>query len=370
MTLFFMSYPIKPRRFFVNEMADSGMRTSALKSRFLQIHSSHDIHVDTKDHNPANFEISMPNSTASNGVVRVVPHTVSIPRVFQNVYAPSNRLNVWRRKSVVNNLGANEWFVTGEPNWTKIELVIPPGTYTPASLIVAMGSAGMTDAGFDMSYESGSHSFSISSIPSSYWQWGAVSQPEEPPAPPLYMPQIFLTEPEGSHFFDILGIGAAHFVPTATNYLSYAFDPQLPGTADSIRGTEIELAKIVVPVFRTETHQIGDLLYYPYFIPGVHPLNLEGPVTVNVVIEGLGDNASIDAETGKPADIITQVPMASAWYTYSTRKVKDCDAEAIQYQGERTIRGFRVTLQDSDGVVLRLPRNWPVHLRLQILQTQ
>lgn len=359
-------------------MTDSGMRTNALKSRFLQIHSSHDVHSDSKDHNPANFEISMPNSTVSNGVVRVVPHTVSIPRAFSNVYAPSNRMYIWRRKSRVIDLGTpelpNEWLVTGEANWTKTEVVVPPGNYTPVTLIYAMVDAGMFEAGVNMSYEPGgiNRRFSVFNIASSYWEWGRISQPESPPSPPPYMPYIFLTEPEGSHFFDILGLGAAHFTPTATSYLSYSFDPNNPSSADSIRGSEIETAKIIVPLFRTDAHDIGSQLYYDYTIPStmMNPANLEGPVNVSVVIEGLGDNASVDAETGKPADIITQVPMSSAWYTYSTRKVKDCDAEAVQYQGERTLRGFRVSLQDADGVTLRLPRNWPVHLRLQLLQTQ
>lgn len=346
------------------------MRTNALKSRFLQIHSSHDIHADTKDHNPANFEISMPNSTVSNNVVRIVPHTVSIPRVFYNVYAPSNRITVWRRKSKMTSIGVNDWFVSGEPDWTKFDFTIPPGIYTPATLEAAMANIGFVDAGVNFDYDPESRKFMVSQ--SAYWyiHWGRVFQPESPPAPPEFMPQMYITESEGSHFFDIIGLGAAQFVTRGDHWLSYVFDPMRPETGDSIRGTEIESAKIIVPVFKTDVHTMAGLCYEPYTVPNVNPVNLEGPVSVSVVIDGLGDNASVDAETGKPSDIITQVPMTGNYYTYSTRQVQDCDAEAIQYASERTLRGFRVRLQDADGATLTLPRNWPVHIRLQILQTQ
>lgn len=351
-------------------MTDSGMRTNALKSRFLQIHSSHDIHADTKDHNPANFEISMPNSTVSNNVVRIVPHTVSIPRVFYNVYAPSNKLTVWRRKSKVTSIGDNDWFVSGEPDWVKFDVTIPPGIYTPASFVGALQNTPFADAGLGIDYNSTSKTFYITAFPYTYAQWGRVFEPETPPSPPEFMPQMYITEPEGSHFFDVLGIGAAQFVTRGDHWLSYVFDPMRPETGDSIRGTEIESAKIIVPVFKTDVHTMAGLLYEEYGIPNVNPVNLEGPVSVSVVIDGLGDNASVDAETGKPSDIITQVPMMGNYYTYSTRQVQDCDAEAIQYASERTLRGFRVRLQDADGATLTLPRNWPVHIRLQILQTQ
>ena len=349
-------------------MTDSGMRTSALRSRFLQIHSSHDIHVDSKTHNPANFEISMPNSTISNGVVRVVPHTVSIPRVFYNVYAPHNVVDVWRRKTKVTEIGVNDWMVTGEPEWTKITLTVPPGLYTPATLMTAMNNNGWGDHVF-LDYNTSTKSMAIINPTYTYWEWNHVFQPEQPPAPPIYMPQMYITEPEGTHFFDVLGLGLAQFVPNGDHWLSYEFDPNRAETGDSIRGTEIEKAKIIVPMFKTNVHNMEGYLWVDYTAP-TNPLNLEGPVNVSVVIDGIGDNASIDAETGKPSDIITQVPMTSSMYTYSTRTVQDCDAEAIQYQSERTLRGFRVRLQDAEGATLTLPRNWPVHIRLQILQTQ
>lgn len=354
-------------------MGDFGVRPQALRSRFLQIHSSHDIHSDSKSHNPADFEISMPNSTISTGVVRIVPHTVSIPRVFYNVYAPSNAINVWRRKTKVVSVGVNEWLVTAEPEWSKTTLSIPPGIYTYYNLVETMANNGWFDVGLQFSVEDRRLTVVNQSM-GGYWEWGYVSQPESPPVPPEYMPQTFITEPEGSHFFDVLGLAGAQFVTEGDNWLSPVFDETRPETADCIRGSEIEAAKIIVAAFATDAHAMDGLhISTPFIIRNTNPLNLEGPVSASVVIEGLGDNATVDAESGKPADVITEVPLATGstpMYTYATRLIQDCDAEAIQYASERSLRGFRVRLQDANGTTLRLPRNWPVHIRLQILQTQ
>lgn len=355
-------------------MSDYGVRPQALRSRFLQIHSSHDIHSESKTHNPADFEISMPNSTVSTGVIRIVPHTISIPRAFYNIVAPSNSINLWRRKSKVISLGSNEWIVTGEPEWTKITLTLPPGIYTwIGQLTEAMAANGWFDHGVNWSAGDDRKLVVQNQSMGGYWQWGRVSQPEEPPNPPEFMPQTFITEPEGSHLFDVLGLGGAQFTGEGEHWLSNRFDETQPETADCIRGSDIEKAKTVVALFATDAHTMNGLhIYSPYLLPNVNPFNLEGPVSVSVVIEGLGDNATIDAETGKPYDTITEVPVATQteMYRYATRVVQDCDAESIQYVSERSLRGFRVRLQDANGTTLKLPRNWPVHIRLQILQTQ
>ena len=203
-----------------------------------------------------------------------------------------------------------------------------------------------------------------------YDQWGYLNQPETPPAPPMYVPQMFLTEATGSHFFDVLGLGGAQFVANGPHWLSFSFDEKDVTTADSIRGTPIEQSSIVVPLFRTDVHDMGSFFLYQYEVPNLNPYNLEGPIWVNVVVEELGDNSTVDTESGKPSSVVACIPVCDVPIgKYATRVVRDCDAEGIQYSMERSIRSFRVRCEDHDGNTLHLPRNWPVLLRLQILQS-
>lgn len=313
----------------------------------------------------------MPNSIGANGILRVVPHTVSVPRMFYNVYAPSNTFIMWRRKTKLEDLGLNYWFLTGQAQWTPTLITIPPGIYTMQSLADQINADPVNAGWIYLNYNNSPPRVDFFGPYYSWTQWGNIDQPENPPLPPEYMPQTFLTEPPGSHLFDILGLGGASFVSSPTNWLSYAFDDRVPATADSIRGTDIEKAPFVIPVFRTDSHDMGSYALAQYLIPGVNPMNLTGPVWVNVVIEELGDNSTIDTETGKPISVVACVPVSEVDNgRYSTRVVRDCDAEAIQFATERSIRSFRVRCEDINGTTLTLPRNWPILLRLQILQTQ
>jgi len=327
----------------------------------------HDIHVDSKSHNPADFEVSMPNSLESHNVVRIVPHTVSIPRMFPNVYDPSNRFTIWRRKTKLIDMGDNYWFVTGQREWTPIEIKIPPGHYSLSELCSTINTLTTTHLFFQVD------DLGVLQITGPYttWdQWGQINQPDTHPDPPLYMPQTFITEPEGSHFFDVLGLGGAQFVSTSANWLSYVFDEQAPSTADAIQGSPIEKARLIVPAFSTSAHEMGPYLYTAFPVGPLNPPNLQGPLWVNVVIEELGDQSTIDTETGKPISVVSCVAVCDVPYgQYATRTIRDCDAEAIQYSVERSFRSFRVRCEDQNGDSLTLPRNWPVLLRLQILQT-
>lgn len=355
-------------------MADIGLRSLGIRSRFLQINSSNDIHVDSKLHNPADFEVSMPNSIGSHDIVRVVPHTVSVPRVFFNVYEPSNRFILWRRKTKVIDLGSNYWNVTAEAQWTPTLITVPPGIYTITSLANTLNLmdelTNWVTFNVDTVGDSNTKVLRVYGTYFTYTQWGYVDQPEIPPSPPLYVPQMFLTEATGSHFFDVLGLGGAQFVANGPNWLSFSFDEKDVRTADCIRGTPIEQASIVVPLFRTDAHDMELYTLASYEVLNLNPYNLEGPVWVNVVVEELGDNSTVDTESGKPSSVVACIPVCDVPIgKYATRVVRDCDAESIQYSMERSIRSFRVRCEDPDGNTLHLPRNWPVLLRLQILQS-
>ncbi len=348
-------------------MGDYGIRDLGTRSRFLQLNSANDIHVDSKTHNPANFEVSMPNSVGSHGILRTVPHTVSLPRQFYNIYAPSNAFIIWRRKTKMVDLGGGLYFNTGEPNWTPTLVTVPPGLYTRQSLVAWFGLYPYSDW-FSVTWDSEAQRLNFAGNYYMFDQWG---QRDELLTLPDFMPQFFLTEPPGSHFFDILGLGSSNFEPSGPSWLSYAFNEQVPSTGDSIRGTPIEQATIVVPMFRTDVHDMGSYAYAQYSITNANPLNLTGPVWVNVIIDELGDNSTIDTETGKPLSVIACIPMTDVPIGgYATRVIRDCDAEGIQYPAERTVRSFRVRCEDVNGNVLTLPRNWPVLLRLQVLQVQ
>ena len=354
-------------------MTDIGLRALGIRSRFLQISSSNDIHVDSKVHNPADFEVSMPNSIGSHDIIRVVPHTVSVPRMFFNVYEPSNRFILWRRKTKVIDLGNNYWNVTAEAQWIPTLFTVPPGIYTIRTLASTLNL--ITDLAENVSFyvDNGEGSsldvLHVYGPYVMYGQWGYVNQPDSQLAPPPYIPQMFLTEATGSHFFDVLGLGGAQFVSNGPNWLSFSFDEKDVTTADSIRGTPIEQSSIIVPLFRTDSHDMGSYLTQ-YEVPNLNPYNLEGPLWVNVVVEELGDNSTVDTESGKPSSVVACIPVCDVPIRkYATRVVRDCDAEGIQYSMERSIRSFRVRCEDPNGNTLHLPRNWPVLLRLQILQS-
>lgn len=350
-------------------MGDTGVRTLSYRSRFLQISSIHDIHADSKLHNPADFEVSMPNSVVSNDIIRIVPHTVSVPRMFPTVYAPSNRFTIWRRKTKVIQTGLNQWFITGEPEWIPFHYTVRPARYTLQTLSDEINA--MTGAHMNLVPNVDTGKLEIYGQLNVWQYWGRLDYPETPPEPPTYMPYMFVTEPDDSHFFDVLGLGLAQFVPTSTSWLSYIFDPANPSSGDSIRGSPIEQARLIIPFFDTANHDIGNTYFTTWQIPELNPPNLEGPLWVNVIVDELGDNTTIDTETGKPISIVACIPLCDAKQgSYYTRTVRDCDAEAIQFNTERSVRSFRVRCEDVDGTKLTLPRNWPVLLRLQILQTQ
>jgi len=347
----------------------TGIRGPGWVSRFLQIVSSHDIHAHAVDHNPADFTVSMPNSMGSDKIRRVVASTVSIPRRFYNIYEPNNKFILWRRPIAVAEIGPNIWRIAGDYDWIPLEITIPPGVYTPTKLITTLTMLPGNDW-IGYGYDSETGKFTINGP---YYTWpffDVLNEPESPPAPPEFIPQCYVTEAKGSHLFDILGLVSARMRNDDTMYASptYQFEDFLTG--DNIANTSMDGYPNPVPLFNASAHNLSAYLYQSWIVPNVNPLNLEGPVWVNVVIKELGDNSTIDTETGKPLDVVATVPMTETPYnTYVTRRANDADVEGIQFKDERSVRAFKVQLQDLDGNVLVLPRNWPVFIRLQLLQT-
>ena len=353
-------------------MAQFGLRPSGIRSRFLQINSSHDVHVESLLHNPADFEVSMPNSAGCVNVWRVVPQTVSIPRAFPNIYAPSNKLILYRRRIVITDLGLNMWTVLPSPSWEAIPIEVPRGRYTGQRLVDFFNSHSAF-GGFTWAWDTTEEKVTVmgpSGLEMPSYMFGNKDQPENPPTSPYeFMPQCYLAEGEGSHIFDVLGFTVNKFVAGGNRFISSTFDPYNLNTADCITGSAMENAVSIVPLFDTSVHSY-DAWCEPILVDGANPANLVGPVCVNVMIKELGDGSTIDTESGKPLDVVAVVPVSSVLpFNYATYTAQDCDAEAIQFRQTRTVRSFNVQLQDQDGTVLWLPRNWPVFLRLQILQS-
>lgn len=354
-------------------MTDAYLRPRSLKSTFLNINSANDVHAENKEHNPADFVVSMPNSVGSTNAWRVVAHTVSIPNVFPNVYAPFNEMALWERKLEVDDLGSNVWLIRGSYGWHKTSIVIPEGFYTPATL---MGALNMSPLGerYVVEYaegppDSADRYMQIRAKPRAEpWYIGQYTFPPAPPEPPEYCGVGFLSELPGSHLFDILGFGSMQITDEERGALSPKFIKTAPGTMDNITGAPFADLLQVIPLFDISAHDSYTWQGFPVTRVATNPINLSKPVEVDVVIDQLGDNSTTDAETGLASSVIARVFMDNVERgKYATRTIHDTEAEAIQFRASRTIRSFSVKLKDTRGVQLRLPRNWPMFCRLQLL---
>lgn len=351
---------------------ENQLRPRTLRSTYLNINSANDIHAEAKEHNPANFEVSMPNSLGSTNVWRVVPHTISIPNVFPNVYAPFNEMTLWQRKGEVVDLGGNTWLVRGSLEWQKTTITIPEGFYTADSLVATLASGPLGENYVVQIVEAGPGipdryiQIVAKSIP--FTQMGLIVFPENPPTAPAFCNVGFLSEPVGSRLFDILGLGSLQLTESDKAALSPQYKDTMPNTMDSIAGSPFERLVSVVPLFDIHTHDYTAWFVYPVARIATNPINLSKPALVEVVIDQLGDNTTTDGETGLSSSVIARIPMDETERgKYATRLVHDCDAEAIQFRVPRTIRSFKVSLRDMKGVTLTLPRNWPTFMRFQFL---
>lgn len=348
---------------------ESVLRPHGIRTTYLNISSEMDLQWETAVHNPADFTLALPNSTRTNRILKIVPHTTVIPRMFPNVYAPDNVM-VWYQRQVVElpTTDPNFWFRTVDEKWTPTKnLIIPPGILNVDQLLAIINAvSGPTEV---WTYDGSLNTFIVTVTPAGpAIVFGIFADGAHVPPPVTYANMTYIVEPLGTHLFNDLGFEKVAS-ETMLLPLSPTFDPTNPNTFDNVLNSNLSMRN-VFPLFNRLLHSYANWAVLPYISPRNNAPNLAGPVVVHVTVTDLGDSSTVDAETGLVQDIITTVNLASVGFgAYKERLVNDADAEGIEYAQARNVANFRVRITDSKNRQLTLPRNFPVFLRLQMVHS-
>lgn len=344
------------------------MKPQGIRTSYLNIDSRMDTQWETSAHNPADFELSLPNSIRTKKIWKVAPHTLIVPRMFPNIYEPDNKLQWYQRKVIDIPTGnPDEYLRTVSPDWTVTKaLTIPPAIYNIDTLLTLINA--FTGAREIWTYDETSKSIRITTDPDDEGPiFGIFTLPDHI-TPANYAQMTYIVEPPGSHLFDLLG-----FEKSASEMsilpLSLAFNPFSPITFDNLVGSNLG-GRNAFPLFDRVAHDYEVWKLNPYTSPITNQPNMAGPVAVHIVVTDLGDSSTVDAQSGLVQDIITTINLGDVDFgVFKERIINDCDAEGIEYQQARDISNFRVRLLDSRNRALFLPRNFPVFLKLQLIHS-
>jgi len=348
--------------------SSSNLHPRGVDTFFLNISSKDDLHWHDSTHNPADFTLALPNSDKTNGVLRILPHTTVIPRMFPNVYAPDNAM-VWYQRQVLELPTASPtiWFRTVDEKWTATKtLIIPDRIANIDQLLVLINTvAGPAEV---WTFDSSLNTFVVTvTPPGPPIVFGDFVDGAHVTPPVTYANMAYIAEPTNTHLFDVLGLERVAST-TAHMPLSVIFDASNPNTFDNLVNSNLA-NRNTFPLFDRVAHSYSTWASAVYVSPQNNAPNLAGPVVVHVHVTDLGDSCTVDAATGFTSDIITTMNMADvAFGTYKERIANEAEAEAIQYAQARNLSNFRVRLTDSQNRQLTLPRNFPFFLRLQMFR--
>lgn len=333
-----------------------------------------DLLWETDQHNPANVEIALPNSSRTKKVWKLTPHTTVIPRMFPNIYAPDNVISWYQRQVLELPTGdPTIWVRTVDEKWTETRrLVIPPRIWNVDSLLVFINAA-LVGSGEVWTFDPITSSFVVTVTPSAgpiVFGPFVVVPPHVTPAV-SYANMTYIVEPFfpiATHVFDALGFERVASTLSHLN-LSLVFNAGDPNTFDNLFQSNIGGVN-AFPLFDRTSHNYASWATAVYISPQNNQPNLAGPTVVHVAITDLGDSSTVDAGSGLLLDVITSVNLGDVDFgTFKERIVNDQDAEAIEYQQARDISKFRVTVLDSKNRQLVLPRNFPVFVKVQLIHS-
>ncbi len=334
----------------------------------MNINSTMDQQWESATHNPANFQIVLPNSVRTNRVWKICPHTLSVPRLFPTIYAPDNVL-VWYQRPIVDiPTGApNTYLRTVDQTWVITKtLVFPSGLWNQASILNFIN--GFTGPNEVWAFDSTSQSFVFTVTPTAPpVVFGVFVQfPHVPPTG--FANMTYVGEPTGTHLFDPLGLEKEASILSSLPF-SPTLDQKDPSSFDNVLGSNLNMRN-VYPQFDRTLHDYASWAALPFSSPPNNLPNLAGPTTVHVAISDIGDSSTVDASTGLTSDIITSINLGDVDFgTFKERIVNDLDGEAIEFQQARNISNFRVSLTDARNRQLTLPRNFPVFIKLQLVHS-
>lgn len=346
------------------------LRPHGIRTSFMDISSYMDLLWESSSHNPADFALALPNSTRTNRLLKIVPHTTVVPRMFPNVYAPDNVM-IWYQRQVVELPTASPtvWFRTVEEKWTPTKmLVIPPDIYNVERLLVLINAvAGPAEV---WTYDATLNTFVVTVTPAGppvvFGDFAVVPPHITPPV--SYANMTYIVEPVGTHLFDTLGLERVASELTSLP-LSPSLDQSDPATFDNLVGSNIG-NRNAFPLFDRSLHNYTSWATLVYTSPRNNNPNLAGPVIVHMTITDLGDSSTVDAGSGLTKDVITTINLGDIPFgSFKERLANDSEVEAIEFAQARNVSNFRVRITDSRNRQLTLPRNFPVFLKLQMVHS-
>jgi hypothetical protein len=342
------------------------LKPHGIKTSYLNISNTMDPLWESSAHNPASFTIEVPNSMRTNKIWKIVPHTMTVPRMFPNLPFPDNVL-VWYQRQVVELPTAtpNVYLRTLAPNWSATRtLVFDQKIWNVDGIIAQINS--VTGPNEVWGFDPNTQTITVTKTPTDPpIAFGEFLDPGHVAPPVTYANMTYIAEGAGGHIFTLLGMEKQASVATALR-LSPVFDQNDPNTFDNIIGTNID-SRNLYPLFARQAHSYTAWSADVFSAPLNNQPNLAGPVTVQLVITDLGDSSTVEAKSGTLQDIIATINLGDVPFgTFKSREVKDADGECIEYQQARNISRFAVRLTDMDNRTLTLPRNFPVNIRLQL----
>ncbi len=347
----------------------SVLRPHGIRSTFLDVASQMDIQWESNTHNPADVTLALPNSIRTNRILKIVPHTTVIPRMFPNIYAPDNVM-VWYQRQVVELPTADPtiWLRTVDEKWTPTRTLTIPNAIMNVELILNAINA-VTGAGEVWTYDATLSTFVVTVTPvGPPVVFGFFVDGAHVPPAVSYASMTYIVEPVDTHLFDPLGLervaGELSTLP-----LSPRLDPLTPATFDNLVGSNLGAGN-AYPLFDRTLHNYTSWATLPYTSPRNNPPNLAGPVIVHLSLSDLGDSSTVDAQTGLSHDIVTTMNLGDVNFgTFKQRIAHDAEVEGIEYAQARNISNFRMRLTDSRNRQLALPRNYPVYVRIQMIHS-
>jgi len=337
-----------------------------LRTSTLALSSEDDPTANYAGHNPASFIVDIPNATRINGVTKICPTFVSIPRMFNNIETWNNELVWWQRQVVELPTGAPDTYLRTTANdWTATHrLVIPRGIYNIYQLLDLINAEVGPDEVW--SFDSTLLTVVVTKTPTDPpVAWGEFVDPGHVPPPVSYANMTYVSSGATS-FFDTLGLQKSADANTHTEDLS-PFSQILPDSFDAILGSNLQTVN-TVPLFDRFAHSYSVWSMDPYTTPRFNPPNLAGPSLVHLILTDVGDSSMISAGSGLASDTVASLSMTSVeWGENATRMVHDGEFEGITYMAPRNVSRFRVSVVDARLRQLSLPRNWPVRAIIQLV---
>lgn len=339
------------------------------RSRYLSLNSTDDRNFLSATHNPADFEVLIPNAEQLNGVSRITLNQVVIPRMFDTVDSTNDILQ-WYQKLMIEvpytDQPPNNFLRTvEEKTWTLTRTVTLTHGQRNMTQILADINAVTTPLGEVWSYDSTNRTIVIVVTPAApEIAFGPFFDAAHTPPATTYANMLYLGSPNGA--FDMLGLQGPASTASAQED-KIPFDRLNANTFDAISGTNIERLQLL-PLFNRFAHNYHTWATATFTTSPLNPPRITGPTIIKVCLTGLADGSEIQASSGTSHDVLSTVNIESVNFGNEyTKEVKTDDAESIDFISPVDIKSFRVQLKDRKYRQLTLPRNQPVHVVVQYL---